>query len=401
MRILLASSASYDPPRGGSTRGNLAWLSHLAASGHSCLVVCGLPVDAGQDEHQSSLAPNLSLVAVSDAHRRGALRGHIARFQPDWVLVSSEDLSHSLLEEAHLQAPGRVVYLAHTPQFYPFGPAAWNPSERATALVRACAGVVAIARFTAAYIQEHAGCAAAVIHPPIYGQPLFPLLAHWDRGAVAMINPCAVKGLPIFAGLARRFPHVPFAALPGWGTANEDRRSLEALPNFEWLEPCDRIEQMLARTRILLVPSLWVEGFGLIVVEAMLRGVPVLASGTGGLLESTLGVGQLLPVRPIERFETRFDSQHMPVPVVPPQDLAPWADALQGILENRERYETLSLASKESAARFVDSLDAGALEAWLAALHPAPAVAPPAAPRAAALSPARRALLLERLRKRV
>ena len=41
MRILLTSSASHVPPRGGSTRSNLAWLEALAAGGHACRVVGG------------------------------------------------------------------------------------------------------------------------------------------------------------------------------------------------------------------------------------------------------------------------------------------------------------------------------------------------------------------------
>ena len=41
MRILLTSTASYVPPRGGSTRSNRIWLEHLAAHGHACRVVCG------------------------------------------------------------------------------------------------------------------------------------------------------------------------------------------------------------------------------------------------------------------------------------------------------------------------------------------------------------------------
>src|SRR5579863_1635958 len=214
MRLLLASSASYDPPRGGSTRGNLAWLARLAESGHTCRIVAGS--EAGSE---SGLPFDIPLMAVSDARRRSALREEIESFHPDWVLVSSEDLSHSLLEEAHRSAPGRVVYLAHTPQFFPFGPAAWNPDRKSAELVAASAGVVAIARFTADYIHRYAGCRAAVIHPPIYGRPPFRDLGASSGGAVAMINPCDVKGAPIFAALARRFPDVPFAALPGWAPA--------------------------------------------------------------------------------------------------------------------------------------------------------------------------------------
>ena len=47
-------------------------------------------------------------------------------------------------------APGRVVYLAHTPQFFPFGPASWNPDPAAAELVARAAAVVAIGQHTAA-----------------------------------------------------------------------------------------------------------------------------------------------------------------------------------------------------------------------------------------------------------
>ena len=69
-------------------------------------------------------------MAVEEPVRRvQVLRQQIREFRPDWVLVSSEDLGHALLREAHHSAAGRVVYLAHTPQFYPFGPASWKPDE--------------------------------------------------------------------------------------------------------------------------------------------------------------------------------------------------------------------------------------------------------------------------------
>ncbi len=401
MRLLLASSACHDPPRGGATRGNLAWLAHLAQSGHACRIVAGAEAGPAMSGAETSLPPGISLLAVADAGRRAALRLEIESFQPDWVLVSSEDLSHSLLEEAHRSAPGRVVYLAHTPQFFPFGPAAWNPDGKAARLVAASAGVVAIARFTADYIHQHAGCRAAVIHPPIYGHPPFRNLGASGGGAVAMINPCDVKGAPIFAALARRFSGVPFAALPGWGTSAATRRQLEALPNFTWLAPCRDIEQMLERTRILLVPSLWIEGFGLIVVEAMLRGIPVLAADEGGLREAKRGTRFLLPVRPIESFSGGYDDRHMPLAVVPPQDIDPWAAALSDLLAMPSLYETESADSRRAALDFLDSLDASEFERYLLALSPGtPSAAfPPLNP--AVLTIEKRALLLERMRKRM
>lgn len=397
MKILLVSSASYDPPRGGSTRSNLVWLKHLAGAGHECRVVCGFPVEAAPDQRESSPHPGITILSTSDVGRRAALHREVETFQPDFVLVSSEDLSHTLLREAHRSAPGRVVYLAHTPQFYPFGPASWNPDAVAAGLVARCAGVVAIASFTAGYIREYGNCDAAVIHPPIYGEPPFRSLGRPGAGATAMINPCGIKGISVFSDLARRFSHLPFAALPGWGTTAADRATLDSLPNFRWLTPCPDIEQMLGETRLLLMPSLWLEGFGLIVVEAMLRGIPVLASDSGGLRESTLGAGRLIPVNPICEFAPSFDDRHLPVPVIPEQNLEPWAAALSE-LENPAAYDAASRAAKTAAEQFVSKLQVEHFEHFLRNLkRPARTGGPPAS-LPAHLSEEKRELLLRRMR---
>src|SRR5437764_14599246 len=141
MRILLTANASYVPPRGGATRSNLLWIDYLADAGHACRIVCGVSGEGAELRFRSSIA----VFAVEDPARRiQTLRQQITEFQPDWVLVSSEDLGHGLLREAQHAAPGRVVYLAHTPQFFPFGAAAWNPDPAAAKIVASPAGVVAI-----------------------------------------------------------------------------------------------------------------------------------------------------------------------------------------------------------------------------------------------------------------
>src|ERR1041385_8392905 len=132
MRILLTATASYVPPRGGATRSNLIWLDHLAHAGHACRIVCGAAAEGAELRHHESIL----VCAVEDPSRRvHVLREQIREFSPDWVLVSSEDLGHGLLREAHHSAPGRVVYLAHTPQFFPFGPASWNAEPQSAELV--------------------------------------------------------------------------------------------------------------------------------------------------------------------------------------------------------------------------------------------------------------------------
>ena len=407
MRVLLASSASHVPPRGGSTRSNLAWLAALRANGHVCRIVGGtLAADtpekialARRELEDQEIEPALfEIHAVADPVKRAAaLKEQIREFQPDWVLVSSEDIGQSLLRAAHQAAPGRVVYLAHTPQFYPFGPASWNPDREGGELVANSAAVVAIGHHTANYIRANLNREVAVIHPPVYGAGPFTICGRFESGFVTMINPCAVKGVSIFLALAQSLPAHRFAALPGWGTTAEDRLAMEARANVALLRSCKNIDHVLKDTRILLMPSLWFEGFGLIVIEAMLRGIPVAASDAGGLAEAKLGTRFVIPVRPIERYEAAFDDQGLPRAVLPPQDLSPWTATLETLVSDRDLYERESAASRQAATKFVSDLRPAELEEFLLALTPGRPLAQDAL---AGFSSAKRALLLQRLRAR-
>lgn len=403
MRVLLASNASYDPPKGGSTRSNLQWLRPMAAKGHEVRVVC--PTDGGAADRET-VVDGISIRGVKDlSFHHPVLAAEIRRMKPDWVLVSSEDLSHVLLREAAQAAPDRLVYLAHTPQFFPFGPESWNRDEAATELVRGARAVIAIGTHMAGYIEKHAGCAARVIHPPIYGRPPYNRFGRFGSGFVLMINPCQVKGLPVFLELARAFPHVEFAALAGWGTTSADRAAIERCANARLLGSVRDIEEVLAGARLLLMPSLWYEGFGLIAMEAMLRGLPVVASDSGGLQEAKQGTGYVIPVRPIERYEREFDETHMPVAVVPPQDLEPWKEALGELLENEAAYWAEAERSRTRALEFVSALDAGDFERLLVSLGEPPAWQEIAAAggeqeRGRRLEAARRELLRRKLSQR-
>ena len=393
MRILLTANASYSPPRGGSTRSNLAWLRHLAAKGHACRVV-----SLSLDQDTEAVWCGIEVRGVRHLTQRAtALSKEIHTFQPDFVLVSSEDLSHVLLRVASRAAVGRIVYLAHTPQFFPFGPESWNPDAQAAELLKTSRQIVCIGHHMAGHVKEQLGIDAEVIHPPIYGSP-FTRTARFENGGVLMINPCQVKGLEIFVELARRFPTVSFAALTGWGTTSKDREVLRRVPNIRILETVPKIDEVLAQTSVLLMPSLWYEGFGLIAMEAMLRGIPVVSSDSGGLREAKQGTGFVIPVQPITRYLPEFDEVHMPVPVIPEQDLEPWVVALLSLLGNRDAWEQESERSFAAALRFVSKLDATDFERMLESVTTAGPARVSFDVRA--LTPEQRAILLRRVRER-
>jgi glycosyltransferase involved in cell wall biosynthesis len=120
---------------------------------------------------------------------------------------------------------------------------------------------------------------------------------------VTFVNPVPAKGLYVFARIAeqiaRRRPDIPMLVVEGRGRASW----LEQVPiDLSWatnlyaMENTHAARDFYAVTKILLVPSLWNESFGLVAAEAMINGIPVLASNRGALPDVVGDAGFLFEV---------------------------------------------------------------------------------------------------------
>ena len=282
------------------------------------------------------------------------------------MLVSSEDWRQLLLTAALESSPGRVVYLAHTSTALPVGPASAEPHPGGAKLLERTAAIITPSRWLADYLAAHApGARIAACYLPVFGTPPVRDDDAFEHAFITMVNPCAVKGIAIFLALARARPELRFAAVPTWGTTDADRAALAELANVELLPPSENIDDIFAVTRVLLVPSLWQETFGLLPIEAMLRGIPVAASAHAGLIEAMLGLEFSIPIVPIERYRRRTV---IPTPEqVPEQDLAPWLAAIDR-LGDRAVYHELATRARTTARQFVARLDVGEIEQLLRTL---------------------------------
>jgi surfactin synthase thioesterase subunit/glycosyltransferase involved in cell wall biosynthesis len=421
MRVLLAQNSLYYPAHGGGDKSNRLLVEALAARGHECRVVARISV-FGEAEHTQYLetlaargvTPRSAAGGVVVFERAGVevhvvtngnLREHFAAqaeaFHPGAILVSTDDPAQLLLASALRDANACVVYLARATLALPFGPDCAFPSEAKTERLRACDAVVGVSQYVADYIRKYAAIDAVHVPISLMEPEDWPLLGRFSNEFVTCVNPCAVKGIAIFLALADAYPETAFAAVPVWGTNQQDRAALGTRPNVRLLAPVDDINLLLARTRVLLVPSLWAEARSRIILEALLRGVPVLAAKVGGIPEAMMGVPYLLPVRPIEKYEMRLDEQMVPVAEVPAQDIAPWREALSRLLADRAHYEEISRQSRRAALEYAKELHAGHFEKLLLGLKKKAvrAQAPPVRPVLETLSPERRKLLALRLRK--
>jgi hypothetical protein len=293
------------------------------------------------------------------------LAAQMREFDPDAILISEDRTFLGLATAIEEAGPSRVTYIAHSQSTLPFGPESFASDVAKTEVLRRAAGVLVVSNYMREYVHRWSGLRAEVLAIPAYGWGPFPNLGNPGNGFATIINPSAIKGVCIFEEMAKARPLTGFAAVATWATTAADRERLLRLPNVRLLPPADDIGAVLVRTRVLIVPSLWGEAFGRVVVEAMLRGIPVLASNCGGLVEAKLGVDYLLPIRPIERYLEQVDEKGLPIPVVPPQDIAPWLEALDRLCSSREHYLEVSAASREAALDYVSGLDTSRIETIL------------------------------------
>jgi len=428
MRILLAQNSLYYPSHGGGDKSNRLLMEALAARGHICRVVARLgSLDPAAEKRLLEQLAERGVEAIAQdsgvvvfQHRavevhvvashpnlRAYFASQVAAMQPDVILTSTDDPAQLLLEVALKDGRARVVFLARTTLAVPFGPDCAFPSESKTAVLRAVDGVVGVSHYVAEYLRRWGGLEAVHVPISLLEPGPYPLLGRYENEFVTLVNPCAVKGINIFLTLADRMPEVAFAAVPTWGTTKSDLEALRRRPNVTLLEPVDNVDELFARTRVLLVPSVWAEARSRIIPEAMLRGVPVLAANVGGIPEAMLGVDYLLPVRPIAHYHHTVDEQMVPVAEVPEQDIGPWEAALREVLENPDRWRQLSTQARERALAYAASLSIEPFEYYLKEVLQKPkkqavftiAAGRPASPLET-LSPEKRRLLALRLQKR-
>lgn len=406
MDVLLLQNLLYLPTFGGANKANRLVLQQLVARGYTCRAVApmaGVNLDVSPTEFTHFLASRghevlrtssevivfddagVEVHAVTTPSHLPIYAARLGRERsPDLVLVANHDPGFMMLNAAYeAVGPHRVVCLAHTLSYLPFGPEASVVSTAAARQLRRAADVLAVSEAAATYLREWGDQPSTVLRLPAYGTGPFHHHGDPDRGAVTLINPSEIKGIGMFLHLAERLPDVEFLAVPTWGTSDQDRRALAGVPNVRVMEPVEDVDEIFAQTRVLLMPSVWMETYGMTAIEAMLRAIPVVASDIGGLPEAMLGVPYLLPARATDL----------------------WVDTVSRLVADGAHYREISARAAAAASAHVASTGIESVDAYLRNQAGTAAAGPERSGgdlrrRVESLADSRRRLLAEMLAKR-
>lgn len=329
VRILTVGNG-YPPHHHGGYE--LVWraaVEHLRAAGHDVVVLTvgdrtdsDEPDDAGVYRdlrwhlEDGRFKPRGVLASAAQArHNHRALRAQLDRFRPDVVgWWSMGGLSLTMLESVRRRQIPAIGFVHDEWLEYGQWADPWLTKFRGPRRGRFSGGGERLARiptevdfggaasyaFVSEFTRRHAlglgldlsdtGVIHSAIHPD-FTDPAPPRAWNWQLLYVGRID--RRKGIDTAIASLPRLPEAAELAIIGSWDVEEERRLISLASDLgvrervEFRGRADRAELMdaYARCDAVLFPVRWNEPWGLVPLEAMGRGRPVLASGRGGSAE--------------------------------------------------------------------------------------------------------------------
>ena len=378
-RILFSSYHCYLDFSSGAALSTRDMLEMLAARGWPVRVFCGPLLDHGPAERVEQIVSDLRMpfetkalpngesaeavlhcavhnVDVSiycaadrkrltpqDADTFFALYERILDvWKPDVLVLYGGRPLHPLLMRSARRRGVRVVFSLHN----------FSYSDRE--LFQPADAILVPSQFSAEYYRQNVGLDCTPVPSPIIWSRV-QCEPDPARRFVTFINPQRAKGVQIFARIAAELsecrPDIPLLVVESRGAADQ----LEKLPID--LSGCRNLHRMAntpdprdfySVSHILLMPSLCNESFGRVPVEAMLNGIPVLASDRGSLPEVMGEAGFLIPIPDRHRPRSQI------VPTV--EEVQPWISRIIELWDSEAFYNETSRHCRQVAEAYREDL---------------------------------------------
>ncbi len=145
------------------------------------------------------------------------------------------------------------------------------------------------------------------------------------------------KGVHVLLEALRYLPSTVQVKIAGVGPDEDRLKTMvgrDRRVEFLGFVPGDALGAMMGQAAVVVVPSIWHEPYGLVALEAMSQGTPVIVAKSGGLPEIVGESGAGI--------------------VVPPNDPRALARAIESVLDHPEKQESMGKAAQARAEEIAD-----------------------------------------------
>lgn len=200
--------------------------------------------------------------------------------------------------------------------------------------------------FAAEYYRKKLGVASVAV-PPVMQRET----ENWSpnpekRKYLTFVNPDANKGVFWFAAIVKELsairPDIPILMVQGrgrWEWVLNLNYMFSGHNNLFGMENTPHPMDFYELSKLVLIPSLWNETFGRVAAEAMLNGIPVIASNRGSLPEVVGDAGILLDI------PSKYQPNTTSIPSS--NEVKPWVESILQVWDDQEYYNKLSDKGRE------------------------------------------------------
>lgn len=376
-KLLFACTGNYLDPSNGASIASREMLVALTERGWDVHTFCGHQLDIQRNLELSQLLSDRGITDVTEIHCQGVENYSLYHFM-DGAIRSTHFLPEnrttpypkqlaclflSLMQKTIRSIEPEVVVTYGGREFgYAMLTLSRLEGAKVVTTIHNCAYsnkeyfdgsnlIVVPSEFSVKFYADRVGIQSKAI-PPFLNRSA----STWSenrhlREFVTFINPDTNKGIcwmiRVLKVMNEMRPDIKFLFVEGragTGFLKQIGHLLKNIDNLYWMQNTTNPKDYYERSKIVIVPSFWNETFGRVPVEAMLNGIPVIASDRGSLPEVVGNDGILLNI------PAQYTPETMTIPTN--QEVMPWVNAIIKLWDDRRFYEQLSNQGRLRAKRW-------------------------------------------------